>query len=192
MQTNEITGAVITVPDWLIPTPDVPMDKRMVTSVAKELTNQFYETLFEHAMERLAAGTPLPDIINEYHTATDIAKFRAWIYKDPTRKSRYESAQELFADALVDDMLRIADGVDSLEDVQRTALRLQHRKWIASCLNRRRYGDSKQVEITENKTTNIRMILEKRERQLLGEVIDGEFTVGDDRGALIGSGEDAQ
>jgi len=188
----QTTGAFVTVPDWLVPTPDIPMDKRMTTNVVKELANQFYETLFEHAMERLAAGTPLPDIINEYHTPTDIAKIRAWVYRDPTRKSRYEQSQELFADALVDDMLRIADGTDSPEDVQRTALRLQHRKWIASCLNRRRYGDSKQVEITENKTTNIRMILEKRERQLLGEVIDGEFTVGDDRGELTHSGEDAQ
>jgi hypothetical protein len=162
MQTPD---AVVTVPDWLVPTPDVPVESRLTTKEVREITNQFYETLFEHAMEKLAAGTTLPDIIREYHTPTDVAKFRSWINRDPQRRARYEQAQELFADALVDDMLRIADDVESLEDVQRTSLRLQHRKWIASCLNRRRYGDKQQVEVTKN--INITEILQAAQGRLI-------------------------
>jgi hypothetical protein len=188
----ENSGTFVTTPDWLIPSPDVPMDERMTIKLVKQMTDQLYETLFEHALEKLAGGTVMTDIVKEYHTPVDIAKFRAWIHRDSKRKARYYEAQELFADALQDEIFRIADGTDTPEDAQRSALRLQYRKWLMSCMDRRRFGDTKQVEITENKTTNIRMILEKRERQLLGETIDGEFTVSDERSELSHFGEDAQ
>lgn len=91
-----------------------------------------------------------------------IATVMNWLTKFPTFLEQYERAREAQADTLADEMLDIADDASNDwmersekqgggyelngEHVQRSRLRLDTRKWIASKLKSKRYGDK--VETT--------------------------------------------
>lgn len=69
-----------------------------------------------------------------------------WLREQPAFSDQYAKAKEASADALLEDMLYIAD--DSSEDVQRSRLRVDTRKWAASKLKPKKYGD----KITQENT----------------------------------------
>lgn len=54
-------------------------------------------------------------------------------------KKMYEFARDVQADSLFDDLLTIADATD--EEVNRSRLRIDTRKWAASKLKPKKYGD---------------------------------------------------
>jgi len=80
-----------------------------------------------------------------------------WLQKHPEFSEQYTRAREAQADALADDILEISDdarndwmerhGEDSRgwqvngEHIQRSRLRVESRKWIASKLKPKKYGD---------------------------------------------------
>jgi hypothetical protein len=64
---------------------------------------------------------------------------------DPSFRKEYLRAREQMAHSLADDILTISD--DSEEEVQRSRLRVDSRKWLASKLHSQ-YGDKIQVETT--------------------------------------------
>jgi hypothetical protein len=85
----------------------------------------------------------------------------AWLGRHEEFAKQYARAKEESADALVEDMLAIAD--DGLNDtyvdengiertmtdvIQRSKLRVDTRKWIASKLKPKKYGEKVQAEIT--------------------------------------------
>ena len=87
----------------------------------------------------------------------------AWLKKYPEFLKQYETAKEEQADALAEEMLDIADdgtndwierqGKDgdvslalNTEHVQRSRLRVDTRKWIASKLKPKKYGEKVQTE----------------------------------------------
>lgn len=64
------------------------------------------------------------------------------------------------AEAMEEDLVRIADGLradgtQSMDDVQRSTLMVNTRKWLMQANNRQRYGDVKKVEQTTTSTTTI-------------------------------------
>lgn len=84
----------------------------------------------------------------------------SWMRKFPEFLEQYARAKEESADALTDEMLDIAD--DSSDDyiqdeegrtklnseaVQRSRLRVDTRKWIASKLKPKKYGEKLQAEV---------------------------------------------
>jgi hypothetical protein len=77
-----------------------------------------------------------------------------WCQRHPEFDSQYRRAQELLADALFDEIKAIADDgtgdftIDAKgkqrvdwENVNRSKLRVETRKWLAAQLNPRKYGD---------------------------------------------------
>lgn len=98
----------------------------------------------------------------------DITTVFDWIHDDPEFAKQYARAKEEQADFLIEEMLEIAD--DSSEDdlfiekddesgksarrvcnnefVQRSRLRVDTRKWLASKLKPKRYGDK--IDVTAN------------------------------------------
>lgn len=89
------------------------------------------------------------------------AKFFALLAESEERKERYARAKDSQADIMVQEMLEIADDSsnDSIVDedgnerinsefVQRSKLRVDTRKWIASKLKPKKYGDKVQQEIS--------------------------------------------
>ena len=68
----------------------------------------------------------------------------------------YLLAQEEHIDALVDEAGEI---VDSEPDAQRARVRVDYRKWLASRLNRQKYGDK--LDVQHNHTLDISSALSK-------------------------------
>lgn len=108
----------------------------------------------------LAGGRSLRSVCNDERMPDKATVFR-WIAAHPEFRDQYARAKEESADALVEDMLSIAD--DGLNDtytdedgservmqdvIQRSKLRVDTRKWIASKLKPKKYGDKVQQEVS--------------------------------------------
>ena len=78
--------------------------------------------------------------------------FLRWIKRDPQRHERFKEAQEARTEFLAGEILEIADGItavdpNSNDTVNRDKLRIDTRKWLMSAHNKKRYGESKQIEL---------------------------------------------
>ena len=84
-----------------------------------------------------------------------------WLAEQPTFSDQYARAREAQADSLADDILEIADDGkrDTYTDsdgnertdhdvIARSRLRVDARKWLASKMAPKKYGDKMQQEIT--------------------------------------------
>ena len=169
-------------PDWLKPEPidlkNNPVNRRLSYALAQSEC----AAMFEPTLDKLAMGMAVSEIIRESAHEISCAEFLRWVHKDPTRKARYYEAQEIGAEVVASEMITIADGVNSLEDVQRSKLRIDTRKFLLGVWNRKRYGEVKQVEMTG--TISITEALAQAQARIIeAEVVDVvtiENTQGDD------------
>ena len=144
-------------PDWLVggaksKTVIADMIRANKASV-DALMLQTFDIAFEIALERLAEGISLDVFCREYYKPISPAKFRTWIYRNPKRKAAYLAAKAIGAEAIEDEMIRISDGIrpdgsETPEDVTRSTLRINTRKWLLTIWNRPRYGDKTTIEQT--------------------------------------------
>jgi hypothetical protein len=128
------------------------------SSEVRLLEQQTFDIAFEMALEQLAGGVPFTQFCTEYPSPSpsqplDPTRFRAWIWKDQKRKQAYLVAKALGAEAVEDELIRISDGLgpDNLpspNEVDRSKLQIDTRKWLLQVWNRRRYGDVKHIEQT--------------------------------------------
>lgn len=118
----------------------------------------YSEELADTICERLAAGESMRSISRDEIMPSSATMF-SWLRSKPEFLEQYERAKEESADALVEEMLDIADdGTNDWmekydkegacigwqvngEHVQRSRLRLDTRKWAASKLKPKKYGD---------------------------------------------------
>ena len=95
--------------------------------------------LSDDVLTRLADGISLAEICRAPDMPSRTSVWE-WIRDDVDGfAGRYAHARETQAHALVDDLMRIAD--DATEDPQRSRLRLDARKWAASKILPKVYGD---------------------------------------------------
>lgn len=115
--------------------------------------------------ERLANGESLRSVCRKEEFPAMSTVFK-WLREIPEFSQQYVKAKEESADALVEDMLDIADdgtndwmeqknGDDEIigwklngEHVQRSKLRVDVRKWAASKLKAKKYGDKITQEVS--------------------------------------------
>jgi hypothetical protein len=77
-----------------------------------------------------------------------------WLNDNQYFSDQYARAKEEQAEALADDIIAIADQYDTAKDtlqpdlIQRAKLRIDSRKWVASKLKPKKYGDKVQSEIS--------------------------------------------
>jgi len=129
------------VPHWLQP----PQLHRPLAT-----DSQYTEWTWEHILERISCGETLASICRD-ENMPDEGRFRRWVFADPQRKQRYYDARLIGADKIEDSMLAIADAEDDpMEDVQRSKLRIDSRKWLLGVWNRKRYAETKQIDVTHN------------------------------------------
>ena len=103
---------------------------------------------------RLAAGEPLTKIC-QAENKPDLSTVYRWISSNEDFRNRYTRAREDQADTLADEIIRISDeqpasnehGIDAAS-VNHQRLRVDARKWIASKLKPKKYGDKTEVEHT--------------------------------------------
>lgn len=106
------------------------------------------EIALGYSLRTIAKTEGMPSVVTMF----------TWLKKYPDFLKQYEIAKSEQADALAEEMLDIADdgtndwieknGKKSLdvEHVQRSRLRVDTRKWIASKLKPKKYGDKQEVE----------------------------------------------
>lgn len=134
-------------------------------------SNEEREAIFERIFDLIEDGKSLRKALLLIPLSSKT--FYEWIEEDEDKVKRYARAAELRADALVDEMIDIADDSDSdilqydigdgiiatkvnNEVIQRSRLRYDARKWLASKLNPKKYGNKVQTEHSgEIKTTII-------------------------------------
>src|SRR5215217_5539704 len=115
-------------PAWMID-PNAPPSALKALRRENEVT--VFEAKFDHIITQLACGQPLKSLLG-----------------DDRRKELYYDAQRIAAELISTQMLDIADASDALEDVQRSTLRINTRKWYLGVLDRKRFGEVKQIDQT--------------------------------------------
>lgn len=158
-------------PTWLsAPDPvEVP-----INPLTKELLLAQYENVFMRVINDIAHGHTLASVLRSDTRGIDYNDFYRWIKKDPQRYSLFQEAQELRTEFHAGEIIQIADAEDSMEDVNRSKLRIETRKWLMSVHNKKRYGETKQIELSTN--ISITDALSQAHQRLIeNEILEGEI-----------------
>ena len=102
------------------------------------------ERAIEEILERLVCGEPLTRICRDEHLANEGTVYR-WLAASEELSQRYSRARALQADTFADQIVEIAD---TEKDAQKARNRIDARKWAASKLAPKKYGDTKDVHLT--------------------------------------------
>lgn len=131
-------------------------------------TDQLAEDIIVQIMDGLSVAE-----IGRKEDMPDKSTIFRWIASNDVFCDKYMRAKDICADQMVDDMLDIADDgsndwmerldkdgnafatVLNGEHVQRSRLRIETRKWIASKLKPKKYGDKLDVDHGGNINVNI-------------------------------------
>lgn len=122
---------------------------------SKESKEKIFITIFDEISKGRAVRNVLKD-----EGMPDVTTFYNWLELDSEKAKQYARACEVRADAIFDEIIDIAD--DSSQDVlhtefgekenkefvSRSRLKIDARKWIASKLNPKKYGDK--IDYTTN------------------------------------------
>lgn len=118
------------------------------------------EATFKLIIQRLEEGKALRTILKE-PTFPSSQTFYKWLEESEDKSKQYAHACNLRAEAIFDEIIAIAD--DSSEDelvdekgnvslnkefVARSRLKIDARKWVASKLNPKKFGDKIQQEMS--------------------------------------------
>lgn len=127
--------------------------------------SSYTEEIAALILERLADGESLRTICSTDDMPHRSTVFR-WLSQNEEFRDQYAHAREEQADALFDELLEIADDgrndwmerknkddqnigwVENGEALRRSALRIEARKWMASKLLPKKYGDRSQMEVS--------------------------------------------
>lgn len=109
---------------------------------AEELTLMeiTHENFMIAALDRIALGHPLKDIIEDDPRGISMVEFIRWVRKDKDRLAQWREAEEIAAEVLIMQTLGIAEGAGSMEDVNRSSLRVQNNWRVAAAYSPKRFG----------------------------------------------------
>lgn len=146
----------------------------MATWLTKENRAKLAEQ-WDSVLLRLAAGELIKDIASDLGVTPQA--FAAYRLEDPRRKAEWETARELSADSLFDEVLREARRNDVTRDnAQHIRNRIDALKWAARIRNPRLYSDKIGVDMTV-KTVDLTQIIRDAQARLAARtaerVIDG-------------------
>lgn len=104
----------------------------------------YSEELVDTICTRIAEGDSLNSICKEKGFPS-ISTVFDWLIKKPNFSDKYAKAKEEQAEKYADEIVDIADKASS-ENVQVARLQIDTRKWVASKLKAKKYGDSTQIK----------------------------------------------
>jgi len=163
----------LSLPTWLSADP-IETDKRKPSPETREMLHSQYEYVFMRVISEMAKGQPLHQILAQEGRTLDYNDFYRWMKKDPARQALFQEAQELRSELHAGEILQIADANDSMEDVNRSRLRIDTRRWLMGMHNKKRYGETKTIEMTTNISIND-ALAQANARLIQNEIIDAEF-----------------
>lgn len=138
---NKYDEQQLGLPSWLEPAPAKPSPE------GRQLALTQYEFIFMRVIDSIAHGQSLSQILRDDQRYIDYNDFYRWIKRDPQRNQLFTEAQEMRTEFMAGEIIEIADADDSLEDVQRSRLKIDTRKWLMGAHNRKKYGETKTVEL---------------------------------------------
>lgn len=113
----------------------------------------FSQETADHICEELSSGVSLRSICAADDMPDKATVFR-WLAKDETFRDQYARARDAQSDAMLEDILEIADQWEDqaklLRDpdvIQRAKLRIDTRKWAMSKMAPKRYGEKVTQEL---------------------------------------------
>ena len=150
------------IPHWLLPKP-------------KTNIGIYTEQTWHEVIDRVASGETIKAICADDYMPKYEELLR-YIHGSEERRDEYYKAREAGALLIEEQMLDIADAVDNeMEDVQRSALRINTRKWLLGVWNRKRYGENKQIDMNHKVIDLTKAIASANERvSNKGRLIEGE------------------
>lgn len=108
------------------------------------MTVRYSDELADEICERLARGESLNAICMDDHMPSETA-VRKWAINDVNGfSSKYAQARESQADHYADAIVTIAD---TAEDANIARLQIDARKWFASKVAPKRYGDKQEIDL---------------------------------------------
>ncbi len=122
--------------------------------------SKYKQSLIEEILLRYSNGESLTKICKDKHMPKRNTIYR-WRLHYPEFGDAYLLAQEQHVDAVIDEAGII---VDSEPDPQRARVRVDYRKWLASRLNRDKYGD--RLEVQHKHALDITPILLEAEERM--------------------------
>ena len=123
--------------------------------LVRQMRHTEFEAAFETTLDKLTQGMSLNRIIKSDFRELDGGKFMSWIKKDQKRLARYYEALEIGAEILASQVPEIAEGIGDdgnpvMEDFNRSKLRIDSIKWQVGYMNRKRFGETKTLEVVGN------------------------------------------
>lgn len=147
---------------------------------------EFDENVFKDILFRMMNGEAVTTITQEPNMPP-YSTFNAWANSSPERFSEYARARQIQADYYADDTIAIADHEP---DNQRARNRMDARRWHASKIAPKKYGERIQNEINASIEQKFKVDLssmtsevrEELKRNLLAQMkspqtIDGDYKV---------------
>jgi len=120
----------------------------------------YTQKTLDEICERIADGESLRHICQDEHMPDKAQVFR-WLSHNAEFRDQYAHARECQAEVFADDLINIADDarndtqvddagnvIVSQDVIARAKLRIDTRKWVASKLKPKKYGDKISNEIT--------------------------------------------
>lgn len=120
-------------------------------------SQQQKDKIFETVFTEIINGRAVRNILKD-EGMPNATTFFEWLSQDEEKNKQYARACELRAEALFDEILEIADDksqdveytengqTQNSEFIQRSRVRIDARKWVASKLNPKKFGDK--VDVT--------------------------------------------
>lgn len=152
---------------WMVSgTQDQVIDIRGATGDFMGMTGRpssYTDEIVDIICERLAVGESLRSICDDAEMPSQTSVFR-WLAAHETFRVKYASARDSQAETLFDEILNIVDDgrndwvkrndpenpgyVENGESLKRSQMRMDARKWMASKLLPKKYGDRIQTDHT--------------------------------------------
>lgn len=132
--------------------------------------SDFSQGLADAICERIADGESLRTICSAVDMPNNATVFR-WLAANRDFSDQYARAREDQAESLADEIVKIAD---EAEDANVARLRVEARKWVASKLKPKRYGEKLELEHSGSIATLTDEQLDARISQLIGKAGTGE------------------
>lgn len=130
----------------------------------------FNQEVADYLCERIATSSRgLKAICDEDEKLPSVSTVLKWLNNSDDFKLQYAHARELQADYLADEIIEISDDaskdlqriddfgnpIENKEFVSRSRLKIDARKWIASKLRPKKYGDKLELDGGMNTTLSI-------------------------------------
>lgn len=154
-------------PEWIQP-------HSKYTKEGKALLEKQYEIAFPSVMHAMARGATFTRAVLDLPYGFEVYEFRRWIKKNQERLLEYHEAEsdlaEYVFDQLVEATSKLANG--EMTDVEAMKVYQTGAKIVLPVLNRKKFGESKQVDI--NIGPSATLALRDAQKRLAGLVIEAE------------------